>query len=102
MKKLIFIIFILLIIPVSVFAQQDLIDEQSHAVGVDELSDYYDMNIKNKVFDIAGDFNIDDTIKSLYTGQSQIMPRGILGKVIKLLFNEIYINMAGIIIILLI
>lgn len=107
MKQVLLVLVLLfLFFPLPVAAEEgidrQLLDEQSRAAGVSDLSRYYDTYLYQDTQEIAPDFSIDTMLDDLYDGKNALMPDGLLAKIAKLLFRELYQNLSGMVIIILI
>lgn len=90
MKKTVLCIAVFLIFfTLGAFASQA--DEQYEISGAGELERY---TFEAKKFD--SEFSFEDTVKKFSRGDAEFNPTGIIKKIIKLLFSEIYDNTAGI------
>ena len=104
MKRiLIALAMLFLFLPMPATAEEGLdrqmLEEQS---GVSDLSRYYDTYLYQDTQEIAPDFSIDAMLDDLYDGKNALMPDGLLAKIAKLLFRELYQNLSGMVVIILI
>ena len=107
MKQVLLVLVLLfLLFPLPAAAEEGidrrLLDEQSRAAGVSDLSRYYDTYLYQDTQEIAPDFSIDAMLDDLYNGKNALMPEGLLAKIAKLLFRELYQNLSGMVVIILI
>lgn len=107
MKRiLIALAMLFLFLPMPATAEEGLdrqmLEEQSRAAGVSDLSRYYDTYLYQDTQEIAPDFSIDAMLDDLYDGKNALMPDGLLAKIAKLLFRELYQNLSGMVVIILI
>lgn len=100
MKKWL-IVLLLLACPLSVSAQDRLLEEQAEVAGIPQLNQQAEKLLFPYTQDLAPDLDMDRLTRELFRGQWRASPGTILQKILYVLLQECYDNLAGMILLLL-